>query len=77
LFEPREALFAVGRDPLVFYRRIVALAARVLAPGGSVVFETHTDRAQDIAQMLRTAGFRDVRVKTDYAGRPRTVEGSR
>ena len=76
-FEPREALFAVGPDPLVFYRRIAALATNVLVPGGSVVLETHVDRAQDVARLLRRAGFRDVNVTVDQAGRPRTVEGSR
>lgn len=76
-FEPAEALFTPDADPLIFYRTIIALAPTVTTRGGRVIFEAHSDRAQRVGDLLREAGFRDVHVRNDDSGRPRTAEGSR
>jgi release factor glutamine methyltransferase len=49
----------------------------VLAPGGALVLETHGERAREVAELLAAAGFRDVEVTPDLAGRDRVVEGVR
>ena len=71
LWEPREAL--VGGIELV--PALAAAAARVLAAGGCLVVEASELRAGEAADELRRAGYRDVAVTADLAGRPRVVEG--
>ncbi len=70
LYEPHEALFA-GNDPLRFYRAIARHARSMLEPGGWLVLELHPDYADEVATLLREAGFRDVAIHRDLAGRPR------
>lgn len=42
---------------------------------GWLVLEIHEERAGEIAHLLRAAGYADVRVSQDLAGRDRVVEG--
>lgn len=74
--EPALALFA-GDDPLRFYRALARHAPRLVRPGGHVVLEAHPDHAAAAAALLADAGFRDVHVAADLAGRPRIVCGVR
>jgi release factor glutamine methyltransferase len=71
LWEPREAL--VGGIELV--SALASAAERVLAAGGCLVVEASELRAGEAAEELRRAGYRDVAVTADLAGRPRVVEG--
>lgn len=71
-YEPAAALFA-GRDPLRFYRALVRHAPRLLAPGGILLCETHTDYASDVQAVLAEGGLEGATVKRDLAGRPRIV----
>lgn len=71
-FEPSTALFGGG------HTEAVARAAHdVLAPGGALVLESHSDRARATAALLAGLGYRDVHVTRDLAGRDRVVEGVR
>ncbi len=69
--EPREALFA-GPEGLDAYRFLVADAARVLRPGGRVVFEIGYQQA-DAVRSLFGPGWEDVEIVPDLAGLPRVV----
>jgi release factor glutamine methyltransferase len=71
-WEPREALVDEGQTQL-----IVRDALGVLAPGGALVLEAHEFRARELAEELEDAGYVDVRVTRDLAGRERVVEGRR
>ena len=42
---------------------------------GALVLEVHEERADELAERLRAAGYADVAVTADLAGRPRVVEG--
>jgi release factor glutamine methyltransferase len=64
-WEPREALVAAGQTQ----RLIDANAGRWL------VLEVHEGKAYDVAAALRNAGYVDVLVTDDLAGKPRVVEG--
>jgi release factor glutamine methyltransferase len=75
-YEPSAALFT-GEDPLVHYRAITGHASRVLKPGGLILFETHTDYADDVRDLLDASGYADTVVKTDLSDRPRIVWGWR
>jgi release factor glutamine methyltransferase len=72
--EPAQALFTDG-EPLVFYRAITTHASSVLKPGGHLVFETHTDHAHGVLDVMEVAGFVDTEVKRDLAGNWRMAIG--
>jgi len=67
-WEPRAALVDTGQT-----ERLVESATHVL--DGWLVLEVHEGRAAETANLLRTAGYAQVAVTDDLAGRPRVVEG--
>jgi release factor glutamine methyltransferase len=67
-WEPRAALVDEGQT-----RRLVEQASALL--DGWLVLEVHEERADAIAIMLGDAGYREVLVTQDLAGRDRVVEG--
>ncbi|MCC8060774.1 MAG: peptide chain release factor N(5)-glutamine methyltransferase [Clostridiales bacterium] len=71
-FEPRQALDG-SADGLAFYRRIAAEAGGYLADGGSLYLEIGYDQGVAVAELLRVAGFANVRIHRDLAGRDRVV----
>jgi release factor glutamine methyltransferase len=64
-WEPREALVDEGQTQ----RLIDAKAGRWL------VLEVHEGRAHDVAAAMRNAGYDEVLITDDLAGKPRVVEG--
>jgi release factor glutamine methyltransferase len=70
--EPHGALFA-GHDALVFYRAFAGHAGRVVKPGGGLLVECHADYAGDVRDLFVEAGFTDVSLRRDLAGRDRLV----
>ncbi|MCH8961913.1 MAG: hypothetical protein IH820_11485 [Bacteroidetes bacterium] len=62
-----------GNDPLRFYRAIIGHVRAMLAPGGVLVFETHTHHAGAVCALVTESGFIDVQLQHDLAGRPRIV----
>jgi release factor glutamine methyltransferase len=74
--EPPGALFA-GPDGLAALRRLTAGVGSVLEPRGAVAFELDPRQAAAVAGWLRDAGFAEVAVHRDLAGRPRVVSGRR
>ena len=69
-WEPEIALVERGQTAT-----IVRETAGVLAPGGALVLEAHDEAAGDVAALLVDAGYEEVRVTEDLAGRQRVVEG--
>jgi release factor glutamine methyltransferase len=73
--DPRRALDG-GADGLDAYRRIAPEAARLLAPGGSVVLEVGHGQSGDVEGLLTMAGISlPGKPKADLAGIPRAVAG--
>lgn len=75
-FDPREALF----DPdggTGFHRRIAERGRAFLRPGGLLALEIGETQGEEVAGILRQAGYRDVTVLPDLAGRDRFVRGVR
>jgi release factor glutamine methyltransferase len=68
-WEPRAALVDEGQTA-----RLVADARTFL--DGRLVLEVHEARATEIAAALDTAGYAEVKVGVDLAGRDRVVEGA-
>lgn len=73
-FEPIEALDG-KEDGLFFYRKMTAEAAKYLNPEGRLLFEIGYDQGEAVSQMMREAGFSEVRVIKDLAGNDRVVTG--
>ncbi|MBI5089749.1 MAG: peptide chain release factor N(5)-glutamine methyltransferase, partial [Actinobacteria bacterium] len=70
LWEPPDALFA-GDDGLDAVRVIVDEAPAWLAPGGWLLLEIGHAQGDRVERLLRDAGFVDVAVERDLAGRHR------
>jgi len=74
IWDPPEALDG-GLDGLDFYRRVIPLLHRRLVSGGAVAFEIGDTQGEAVSQMLCNAGFGEVDIIPDYAGRDRVVIG--
>ncbi len=74
-FEPRLALDG-GSDGLAFFDRLLELAPRALRPGGFFACELHETTLDEAARRARAAGFADVEIACDLAGRPRILSGT-
>lgn len=72
--EPMMALDGF-EDGLFFYRKIVSAAASCLNPEGWLMFEIGHDQGEQVSEMMKSAGFCEVRVIKDLAGLDRVVVG--
>jgi release factor glutamine methyltransferase len=75
-WEPTDALFA-GSDGLDAIRQLVAEAPRWLGPGGWLVMEIGSTHGPQVAEMMSMAGYEDVQITPDFAGRDRVISGRR
>jgi release factor glutamine methyltransferase len=70
--EPRQALVS-GATGLEALDLLLDQARQWLAPGGSVVFELAPHQGVVMATAAEKAGYSDVRIRPDLAGRERTL----
>ena len=71
-WEPGSALFS-GADGLDDLRVIVAQAPKWLHGSGSLILEMAPTQVDAVAAMAPDAGFVDVEIRTDLAGRQRGI----
>ena len=73
-WEPPVALWSgpTGNEAV---EQVVAGASQWLCPGGALIMEAASHRAQESAALVSDAGFEDVRVERDLAGLDRVVMG--
>lgn len=64
-----------GEDGLDFYRKITMQAPEYLNTGGWLLFEIGYNQKEAVLQIMKAQGFKDIAVKTDYAGLDRVVYG--
>jgi release factor glutamine methyltransferase len=76
-YEPHEALFVYGEDPLLFYRRIIDLADGHLKRGGYLFFEINEAFGNDLVQLMRDRGYEEIELKKDFSGRDRMIRAKR
>lgn len=74
--EPRMALDG-GEDGLDFYRRLPGICRDLLAPGGVLLLEIGEDQGEAVSALMKSAGYREVRVEKDLSGLERVVMGKR
>jgi release factor glutamine methyltransferase len=75
-FEPKLALFVSDDDPLVFYRKIAALAFQNLNPNGRLYFEINQYLGDETVQVIQSAGFNNVKLIPDFLGQNRFIFAS-
>ena len=63
-------------DGLLFYRRLAAEAGNYLNADGAVYLEIGYDQGAAVSGLLKEAGFKEVRVCKDLAGKDRVVCGT-
>lgn len=73
--EPQTAL-AGGSDGLDFYRAIIDGYKDSLNSGGTMTFEVGINQAEDVAALMREAGFTQVQTRPDMNGIQRVVFGT-
>jgi len=71
-FEPRMALSG-GEDGLKFYRRIIGRAPE-FAP--ALYLEIGFDQAEAVAEIMKQAGYHNIRVIKDYGDNDRVIRGN-
>ncbi len=74
-FEPMLALDGKA-DGLYFYRQIIEGAVLHLKRAGMLFFEIGYDQAEEVGQLMKDAGFLDVKIIKDYALLDRVVFGT-
>ncbi len=73
-YEPMWALDG-GKDGLKFYKAIIRNWRSTLRPGGCILFEVGEGQAEDVCEMLASAGFEAVTTRKDTLGVDRIVIG--
>ena len=75
-FESKLALDG-GEDGLVFFDRLVLEALPLVRSGGFLAFELHETCLEEAAKRLRDAGFENVTIRKDLAGRNRVLSAAK
>lgn len=72
-YEPHLALFVSDDDPLLFYKKIGALAKRSLCPKGWLFLEVNQYLAIETGAVLLKSGFKYLDLYTDIYGNERMI----
>ncbi|MDE6017873.1 MAG: peptide chain release factor N(5)-glutamine methyltransferase [Muribaculaceae bacterium] len=75
-FEPAEALFVEADDPIKPYKRIEAIAARGLKPGGHLYLELNPRYAEDVSSLFKSNVWQDVDLRLDSYGKKRMLRAT-
>ena len=72
-FEPSTALFVSDNDPLIFYRKILEFAHKIMKPNGQVWFEINEKFGEDMKNLCFDMGFKNVEIIKDFRERDRIL----
>ncbi|MDE6650263.1 MAG: peptide chain release factor N(5)-glutamine methyltransferase [Muribaculaceae bacterium] len=75
-FEPTEALFVEGDDPVKPYRRIEEIASVALRQGGMVYLELNPRFADEVKAFFESKGWNDVEIRVDSYGKKRMLRAT-
>lgn len=73
--EPHLALFVEDDDALQFYKAITKFAVHNLSKNGMLFFEINEYLGQQMIQLLKDSGFKDIELKQDIFGKDRMIKG--
>lgn len=74
-YEPEMALFATEEDPLMFYKAISEFGKEHLKDGGRIYVEINRELGEETADVFRSAGYKDVDVRSDMFNNERFISG--
>lgn len=74
-YEPELALFVTDKEPLMFYKKISALAMDNLSPGGALYFEINQYLGKEMQQLMQDRGFAEIELRKDNYGNDRMLKG--
>ena len=72
-YEPSSALFVSDNDPLIFYRKILDFAQKVLKPNGQVWFEINEKFGDEMKNLCLEQGFKNAEIIKDFRERDRVL----
>jgi len=73
-YEPYEALFVEGQDPLVFYKAISKFAQNHLHSKGAIYFEISEFFVEELMEYFRSEGWKGIELRNDLQGKPRMIK---
>lgn len=76
-YEPEIALFAPEESPLLFYQHIADFALQHLTDHGKLYFEINRYYGEEVLDLLRKKGFKNVQLIQDMQGADRMIKASR
>ena len=76
-YEPHLALFVDDIDPLLFYRKIAELAIKNLNPNGKLYFEINQYLGNETVELVKSFGFKNVKLIKDIYGNDRMIYASK
>jgi len=76
-YEPGEALYVQGSDPLYFYEKIFAFAEKYLNRGGHLYFEINERFGQEMIDLFKKYHYQKVCLKKDIYDRDRMIFGEK
>lgn len=75
-YEPDLALYTTDEKGLEFYERITKYAPKFLNKGGYLMFELGIGQSTSVAQLMKKAGFENIKVLKDLANIDRVIFGT-
>jgi len=73
-FEPHLALFVPENDPLLFYKKIADFGKAHLKENGSLFFEIHYTKANQIIELLKSSGYLEIELRKDIFKNDRMIK---
>lgn len=75
-YEPDLALYTTDEKGLAFYEKIIKDAPKFLNKGGYLMFELGIGQSTSVAQLMKKAGFENIKVLKDLANIDRVIFGT-
>lgn len=75
--EPHLALFVQDEDPLLFYRKIAALAFEALTENGVLYFEINQYLGTQTLELVKNTGFKNAELRKDMYGNDRMLRAQK
>ncbi len=76
-YEPEIALWVDDKDPLIFYRKIIAFAKLHLKKDGACLVETNEFNAEKVLELFKATGFDRSEIKKDIMEKDRMIQAHR
>ncbi|MCD7975789.1 MAG: peptide chain release factor N(5)-glutamine methyltransferase [Tannerellaceae bacterium] len=75
--EPHLAIFVPDTDPLLFYRAIAVLGREKLKEDGTLYFEINGMFGQEVVDLLKIYGYKNIQLKKDLPGKDRMIKAEK